>query len=153
MLAIHIAIQLPSSERADRHSSRSSQKHAEEKQSAARQYNGWPGWQIGHNCADAGTQKPAQTTDTCRNQCHGLQVLRPESRSRCRNNQHRNHEDEADGLQLSSLTALAVVLFVIAFLINAGARLLVSRGGTKKKDGILRRALGRRSRTADRLGP
>lgn len=57
--------------------------------------------------------------------------------------------NEADGLQLSSLTALAVVLFVIAFLINAGARLLVSRGGAKKNRGVLRRAFGRRGRTAD----
>jgi phosphate transport system permease protein len=36
--------------------------------------------------------------------------------------------NEADGMQLSALTALAVVLFVIAFVINAAARLLVSRG-------------------------
>lgn len=48
--------------------------------------------------------------------------------------------NEADGMQLSALTALAVVLFVIAFVINAAARLLVSRGesGPRGK-GILRR--------------
>jgi phosphate transport system permease protein len=35
---------------------------------------------------------------------------------------------EASELQLAALTTLAVVLFVISFLINAGARALVSRG-------------------------
>lgn len=50
--------------------------------------------------------------------------------------------NEADGLQLSSLTALAVVLFVIAFVINAGARLLVSRSEAGPRTGIVRRALG-----------
>lgn len=51
--------------------------------------------------------------------------------------------NEADGLQLSALTALAVVLFVIAFAINAGARLLVSRGSGGPKKGLLRRAFQR----------
>jgi phosphate transport system permease protein len=52
--------------------------------------------------------------------------------------------NEADGLQLSALTALAVVLFVIAFVINAGARLLVSRGEGGPRGGRLRRALSLR---------
>lgn len=47
---------------------------------------------------------------------------------------------EASGLQLSSLTALAVVLFVIAFIINAAARLLVRRSEAGGSGGIVRRA-------------
>ncbi len=48
---------------------------------------------------------------------------------------------EASGLQLSALTALAVVLFVLAFGINALARLLVRRheGGAARKDGLVSR--------------
>lgn len=52
--------------------------------------------------------------------------------------------NEADGLQLSALTSLAVVLFVIAFVINAGARLLVSRGERAPRGSVLSRALRRR---------
>jgi len=49
-----------------------------------------------------------------------------------------NEQGEASGLHLSALTALAVVLFIIAFIINALARLLVARsaGGP----GIFRKA-------------
>lgn len=46
---------------------------------------------------------------------------------------------EASGMQLSALTALAVVLFVIAFLINAAARLLVRRSEAGEGGGIIRR--------------
>ncbi len=46
---------------------------------------------------------------------------------------------EASDLQLASLTALAVVLFVIAFIINAAARLLVSRSSSGA--GLFRRSL------------
>jgi len=46
---------------------------------------------------------------------------------------------EASGLQLSSLTALAVVLFVIAFIINAAARLLVRRAEGGASGGLFRR--------------
>ncbi|MFM9017858.1 MAG: phosphate ABC transporter permease subunit PstC [Actinomycetota bacterium] len=46
---------------------------------------------------------------------------------------------EASGLQLSSLTALAVVLFVIAFVINAAARLLVRRSEAGASGGLFRR--------------
>jgi phosphate transport system permease protein len=48
---------------------------------------------------------------------------------------------EASGLQLSALTALAVVLFVLAFGINALARLLVRRheGGAARKGGLVSR--------------
>lgn len=46
---------------------------------------------------------------------------------------------EATGLQLSALTALAVVLFVIAFLINAAARLLVRRAEAGEGGGVVRR--------------
>ncbi|MBJ7365479.1 MAG: phosphate ABC transporter permease subunit PstC [Thermoleophilia bacterium] len=48
---------------------------------------------------------------------------------------------EASGLQLSALTALAVVLFLLAFGINALARLLVRRheGGAARKDGLVSR--------------
>ncbi|MBU6363981.1 MAG: phosphate ABC transporter permease subunit PstC [Acidobacteria bacterium] len=43
---------------------------------------------------------------------------------------------EASGLQLSALTALAVVLFLMAFAINAAARVLVRRGeGTGRTGG------------------
>lgn len=50
---------------------------------------------------------------------------------------------EASGLQLSALTALAVVLFVLAFGINALARLLVRRheGGAARKDGLVSRVV------------
>lgn len=50
---------------------------------------------------------------------------------------------EASGLQLSALTALAVVLFVLAFGINALARLLVRRheGGAARKGGLVSRAV------------
>jgi phosphate transport system permease protein len=54
--------------------------------------------------------------------------------------------NEADGLQLSALTSLAVVLFVMAFVINAGARLLVSRGEKGPRRGFVSRALRRRER-------
>ena len=57
--------------------------------------------------------------------------------------------NEADGLQLSALTSLAVVLFVIAFVINAGARLLVSRGESGPRRGLLSRALRRRRPSDD----
>lgn len=53
--------------------------------------------------------------------------------------------NEADGLQLSSLTALAVVLFVIAFVINAAARLLVVRS----ESGPSKRGLFRWRRRSD----
>ena len=46
---------------------------------------------------------------------------------------------EASGLQLSSLTALAVVLFVIAFVINAAARLLVRRSEAGGSGSLFRR--------------
>lgn len=46
---------------------------------------------------------------------------------------------EASGMQMSALTALAVVLFVIAFLINAAARLLVRRSRAGEGGGIIRR--------------
>lgn len=46
---------------------------------------------------------------------------------------------EASGMQLSALTALAVVLFVIAFIINGAARLLVRRSESKASGGIFRR--------------
>ena len=46
---------------------------------------------------------------------------------------------EASGLQLSSLTALAVVLFAIAFIINAAARLLVRRSEAGASGGLFRR--------------
>jgi phosphate transport system permease protein len=52
-----------------------------------------------------------------------------------------NEAGEASDLQLSALTALAIVLFVIAFLINAAARLLVSR--TAAGPGMVRRAAAR----------
>ena len=50
---------------------------------------------------------------------------------------------EASGLQLSALTALAVVLFVLAFGINALARILVRRheGGAARKGGLVSRAV------------
>ena len=50
---------------------------------------------------------------------------------------------EASGLQLSALTALAVVLFVLAFAINAVARGIVRRseGGKSSKGGLVRRAV------------
>ena len=48
---------------------------------------------------------------------------------------------EASGLQLSALTALAVVLFVLAFVINAAARGIVRRGETRTgKAGLVSRA-------------
>lgn len=47
---------------------------------------------------------------------------------------------EASGLQLASLTALAVVLFVIAFLINAAARLLVRRSEAGSSGSLFRRS-------------
>ncbi|MGA0067878.1 MAG: phosphate ABC transporter permease subunit PstC [Miltoncostaeaceae bacterium] len=47
---------------------------------------------------------------------------------------------EASGLQLSALTALAVVLFVIAFIINAAARLLVRRSDSGPGGGMFRRS-------------
>lgn len=47
---------------------------------------------------------------------------------------------EASGLQLASLTALAVVLFVIAFLINAAARLLVRRSEAGSSGNLFRRS-------------
>jgi len=60
---------------------------------------------------------------------------------------------EASGLQLAALTALALVLFVIAFVINALARLLVAR--TASGPGALRRALtaGRASALASGVAP
>ena len=50
---------------------------------------------------------------------------------------------EASGLQLSALTALAVVLFVLAFCINALARGIVRRseGGKSSKGGLVARAV------------
>ena len=50
---------------------------------------------------------------------------------------------EASGLQMSALTALAVVLFVLAFGINAIARLVVRRseGGAVRKGGLVSRAV------------
>ncbi len=50
---------------------------------------------------------------------------------------------EASGLQLSALTALAVVLFVLAFGINGLARLVVSRseGGAARKGGLVSRVV------------
>ena len=50
---------------------------------------------------------------------------------------------EASGLQLSALTALAVVLFVLAFAIYAVARGIVRRseGGKSAKGGLIRRAV------------
>lgn len=50
---------------------------------------------------------------------------------------------EADGLQLSALTALAVVLFVLAFGINGLARLVVSRseGGAARRGGLVSRVV------------
>ncbi len=50
---------------------------------------------------------------------------------------------EASGLQLSALTALAVVLFVLAFAINAVARGIVRRseGGKSSKGGLVSRAV------------
>jgi phosphate transport system permease protein len=50
---------------------------------------------------------------------------------------------EASGLQLSALTALAVVLFVLAFGINAVARGIVRRseGGKSSKGGLVARAV------------
>jgi phosphate transport system permease protein len=50
---------------------------------------------------------------------------------------------EASGLQLSALTALAVVLFVLAFCINALARGIVRRseGGKASKGGLVARAV------------
>jgi phosphate transport system permease protein len=58
---------------------------------------------------------------------------------------------EAGDLQLSALTALALVLFVMAFLINALARLLVGR--TAAGTGVARRAAARvRLRAAQREG-
>jgi phosphate transport system permease protein len=53
---------------------------------------------------------------------------------------------EASGLQLAALTSLALVLFVIAFVINALARLLVARTATGP--GRLRRALDVRRASA-----
>lgn len=50
---------------------------------------------------------------------------------------------EASGMQLSALTALAVVLFVIAFLINAAARLLVRRSEAGEGGGIIRRMVAK----------
>jgi ABC-type phosphate transport system permease subunit len=51
---------------------------------------------------------------------------------------------EASNLQLSALVALAVVLLVLSFAINALARLLVSRGASGP--GPIRRAIGGRMR-------
>ena len=59
--------------------------------------------------------------------------------------------NEADGLQLSALTSLAVVLFVMAFVINAGARLLVSRGESGPRRGFISRALRRRRPSDDEV--
>ena len=59
--------------------------------------------------------------------------------------------NEADGLQLSALTSLAVVLFVMAFVINAGARLLVSRGESGPRRGFVSRALRRRRPSDDEV--
>jgi len=58
--------------------------------------------------------------------------------------------NEADGMQLSALTALAVVLFVIAFVINAAARLLVSRGEAGPRG---RRIFRRRREAATEAAP
>ncbi len=52
--------------------------------------------------------------------------------------------NEATGLQLSALTALAVVLFVLAFAVNATARVLVTRGEKPRRAGRIR---GRMRRT------
>jgi phosphate transport system permease protein len=60
--------------------------------------------------------------------------------------------NEADGLQLSALTSLAVVLFVMAFVINAGARLLVSRGESGPRRGFISRAMRRRRASDDLVG-
>lgn len=61
--------------------------------------------------------------------------------------------NEADGLQLSALTGLAVVLFVIAFAINLGARLLVSRGSSGPKKGLISRAFRRTGAPHDIVDP
>ena len=53
---------------------------------------------------------------------------------------------EASNLQLSALIALAVVLFVLSFVINALARVLVSRSASGP--GPIRRAIGGRMRPA-----
>jgi phosphate transport system permease protein len=55
---------------------------------------------------------------------------------------------EATGLQLSALTALAVVLFVVAFAINATARIIVRRSERQAKD----RPAGRRTLFGRRTG-
>ena len=57
---------------------------------------------------------------------------------------------EAAGLQLAALTALAVVLFVLAFVINALARLLVARSASGP--GPVRRAVDARRATAIAAG-
>ena len=61
---------------------------------------------------------------------------------------------EASGLQLSALTALAVVLFVLAFAINAVARGIVRRseGGKSSKGGFVSRAVTGISGLFDRGG-
>jgi phosphate transport system permease protein len=61
---------------------------------------------------------------------------------------------EASGLQLSALTALAVVLFVVAFVINAVARGIVRRseGGKSSKGGLIARAVTGISGLFDRGG-
>jgi phosphate transport system permease protein len=53
---------------------------------------------------------------------------------------------EASGMQLAALTALAVVLFVLAFVINALARLLVARSASGP--GAIRRAFDARRAVA-----
>jgi phosphate transport system permease protein len=61
---------------------------------------------------------------------------------------------EASGLQLSALTALAVVLFALAFAINAVARGIVRRseGGGSSKAGLISRAVTGISGLFDRGG-
>lgn len=56
---------------------------------------------------------------------------------------------EATGLQLSALTALAVVLFVVAFAINGTARLIVRRSERQAKADSGRRGLLGRRRPVD----
>ncbi len=57
---------------------------------------------------------------------------------------------EAGNLQLAALTALTVVLFALSFVVNALARLLVSRGG--RGPGPIRRAIAARRAPAAQDG-
>ena len=71
---------------------------------------------------------------------------------------HRPRAGEATGLHLSALTALAVVLFVIAFVINAAARALVTRsadgaGHLHPRSPAPSGRAARRARSRRRTGP